>query len=85
MNIKISLPVFHHNEETRNLDDLGVEFKLSDTDTKEITFYHIDAIGPSIVPGDEQEYGNVYVGGNIFNINMSYADLKAEIERYRLR
>jgi uncharacterized membrane protein len=60
------LPIIWHNDDTRTKKDLGIDFKLEDCDTKEIIFYHINAILPSNDDNDEYNYTDIHSNGEYY-------------------
>jgi hypothetical protein len=44
----IKIPIFKHNDDTRTVMDLGMDYDYEDCDVEEITFYSIVAISEEI-------------------------------------
>lgn len=68
MKKQISLPIFWHTDETANLSEIGVDFKMNDCRIKEITFYNIDCICSCDGDGDNEKeiYTKVFSSGQNF-------------------
>jgi hypothetical protein len=60
----IKLPIFFHTDNTSTLKDVGVEYPLTECDIRELTFYHIGAIGEHH-DGDDR-YTSIFCDGYEF-------------------
>jgi hypothetical protein len=62
----IAIPVFYHNDSTRSLSDLEIDFSYSSCDQRDVYFYSIDVVAPH--PGDEEDqvYTKIVSGGESF-------------------
>lgn len=63
----LKLPIFFHTDSTRILQDTGVDYKLDDCETREMSFYQIAALSPYIdYDDDKKEYCRIHTNGDTF-------------------
>lgn len=75
---KIELPIFHFNDHTSRLRDVGIDWSYEDCDIKMMTFYNIDVIGIDEYQG--KDYGLIISGGSTFTSPLTYKQLKQKYE-----
>lgn len=75
----IEIEVLYHTDSTRQFDDLGLSYDVEDLEKRKMTFYSIDAIAPNYWDEDN-EFCNVFVGGEKWICPMKYSELKKKIE-----
>jgi hypothetical protein len=56
--MQVTLPIFHHNDKTDTLKDCGIDYNLSDTEQRDVTFFSINAIS-SYYEDYESNLGNI--------------------------
>lgn len=67
----IKLPILYHTEETKTLDDIGVEYDDSECQVKDMFFYRIDAVTASWDKGKPvKDQTCIYVSGDTFTCNL---------------
>jgi hypothetical protein len=66
----VTLPVFHHTDETAQMKELDLDYRIGDCEIKNGTFYIINAVFPFTDP-DGNEYAEVVSGENIYIVNMT--------------
>ena len=74
MQIEIELDIYHHNEQTSTLKDIGVDYSLEDCETRKVTFYSIEAISPYIE--GKKEFSCVHSNNSEFICVLKYKELK---------
>jgi hypothetical protein len=62
--MKINLPIFFHTDNTSDLLNLSIDYKLSDCEIRQVTFYVINAIAPYIEDG--KVYTTIHSNGDNF-------------------
>lgn len=62
--IGIILPIYHHTDESANLEDLELDYELSECDVKDIIFYQINAI--SVHKVDGKDYTHIHANGTSY-------------------
>lgn len=75
----LELPIFHHNDQTSSLSELGIDFNVEDCTIKSMTFYSINAIG--IDTQDGKDYGLIFSNGDSFTSPLSYEELKKKLSQ----
>lgn len=70
MIIKFEIEVLWHTDETRPLDELGIDYDPDDCEKILMTFYRIDAISPNL--WNDKKYCNIHVGGDKWITPNSY-------------
>lgn len=77
----IELPVFFHTDETASMIKLDIDCKISDNEIRPVTFYNIESISPYYDSlEDGMEYCKVYTASDYFIANITYKDLKQQVE-----
>lgn len=76
----IELPIFHLNDQTETLQDLGINYDYTNCEVKLVTFYNIDALGIDINMG--KEYGLLFSGGTTFTSSLTYDELKVKLSSH---
>lgn len=66
--MKIKLPIFFMNNQTKQLAELDIPYKFEDCDVRDIIFYEITAIGP--FEEDGQQYTDIWAGDYFFTCAM---------------
>jgi hypothetical protein len=77
---QIELPILFHTENTALSTKLEMECRLSDYETRNMTFYRIDGVSPYIDEEDKTEYCNIHVNGAEYICNSTYAQVKRMID-----
>jgi hypothetical protein len=80
MIIEFEIEVLWHTDETRPLDELGIDFDFADCEHRLMTFYRIDAISPNL--GDGKDYCNIHSGGDKWISPNSYNFVKQALKGY---
>lgn len=71
----IELPIFHHTDETKNFDNIGLEFNLADNaEIREMTFFIINAIAPYLE--GEKKYSSIHSNGQEYICSLKYESVK---------
>jgi hypothetical protein len=71
----IELPIYHHDDQSKELDKLGIATPLYDTETKQMLFFTINAIGH--YKDEDVECSLVHCNGMSFVCPYSYEKLKS--------
>lgn len=74
---EIELPIFHLNDHTETLQEVGIKYDYNDCEVKMVTFYNIDAIGIDSNMG--KDYGLIFSSGTTFTCTLSYLELKLKL------
>lgn len=79
--MELEIEVLWHTDETRKLNDAGMEFDPEDLERKTVTFYHIDAIAPDEwkFNGHRHEFAKIHAGGEIWISAYDYDTTKRMI------
>lgn len=83
MMINLEIEVFWHTDQTKQLNDLDIDFNLEDCETRIITIYNINAISPYV--GAKNEYCNIHVGDDQWLATKSYKEIKGLIDTLLLK
>jgi hypothetical protein len=70
----IELPIYFHNDLTDQLEDLDLEFHITQCELKKMFFYRVDAVSPR-VESDGYEYSIIHLGKENFSCALTYEDL----------
>lgn len=73
----LTLKIFSHSEDTKQLKDVGIDFDYKDCDIDNVTFYRIDAIADE-KDGDDM-YTGIYSNGGRFVCPLSPDEVKSLI------
>jgi hypothetical protein len=62
----VTIPIFHHTDQTANLEEMGLDDKtsLEDCEERDMTFYNIDATDYYLE--NDIKYGSIICGGQVF-------------------
>lgn len=71
--MNITLPILHHSNTTATLEDLGLEYDFVDCDTRQVTFYNINAIAPFNEGG--VNFSSIHTNGTEYISTLSYGEL----------
>ena len=58
-----TLPIYFHTNDTSSLKELGIEYKLSDCQIREIDFFNIGAISDYIDDSIEESLTSIFSNG----------------------
>lgn len=83
--MELEIEVLWHSDETRKLNEAGMEFDPNELERKTITFYHIDAIAPDIWKwkGVTHEFAKITAGGEVWISAYNYEETKQIIAAAR--
>lgn len=70
----IELPVYFHNDLTDQLEDLNLDFHITQCEIKKMFFYNIDAVSPR-EEKDGYQYSLIHIGKESFSCALQYEDL----------
>jgi hypothetical protein len=73
--LPIELPIYFNTDETDNLEKMGLDSHVSNCEVRILTFYNINAIGPS-KEDDGFEFSLIYTGDASFSCVHTYEQLK---------
>lgn len=76
MNLK--LPILFHTESTSHLEELEIDFQLSECDVRETVFYTINGISPYTEFG--KDYTTIYSNGFDFICPMNAKEVERLIQ-----
>lgn len=74
----IDIEVYVHNESTKLMDSLDMEYDLENADLKTARLYRIDYILP--YEKDGKEYTQIHVADNSFITPVAYNDFKKLVD-----
>ncbi len=72
--MKVQLPIFFHTDNTSDLFNLDVEFKVKDCSIRQVTFYIINAIAPYFEDG--KVYTTIHSNGDNFLCPLSIQEVE---------
>lgn len=75
----IIIPIYYNTESTTTLNDLGIEYNLSDCDIRDVIFLHINVIGRYIE--DDIEGTTIYANGREFISPLKINEVKELYEQ----
>ena len=76
MNKSISLPIFFNNDNTEALKLCGIDYTISECETRDVIFYRIDSIADFFDGNDNQrQYSEIHSSGNCFLCMLSKKDV----------
>jgi hypothetical protein len=83
--MELEIEVLWHTDETRKLNDAGMEFDPEELERRTVTFYHIDAIAPDKWKweGTEHEFAKIHAGGEVWMSAYDYESTKQIIAAAR--
>lgn len=76
--LPITIPIFHHNDNTSKLKEMGINYSLTDCDIRKITFYNICAV--AIYIEEDKEYANIHTDGSEYVSPLSYEEVNKLIQ-----
>ncbi len=77
----ITLPVFFHSSETATFKDVGMDYKLTDCEVRDMTFVNINCFAPYMDDGDDEpNYTSIFCNGSEFICNLKYEKVKLFIQ-----
>jgi hypothetical protein len=71
--MNITLPILHHSNTTATLKELALEYSYADCDTRQVTFYTINAISPFTDEG--VNFSSIHSNGTEYICTFSYGEL----------
>jgi hypothetical protein len=74
----VIIPIYYNTESTKTLNDLGIEYNLSDCDIRDVIFLHINVIGRYIE--DDIEGTTIYANGREFISPLKINEIRKLIE-----
>ena len=74
----VIIHIYYNTESTTTLNDLGIEYNLSDCDIRDVIFLHINAIGRYIE--DDIEGTTIYANGVEFISQLKINEIRKLIE-----
>jgi hypothetical protein len=74
----VIIPIYYNTESTKTLNDLGIEYNLSDCDIRDVIFLHINVIGRYIE--DDIEGTTIYANGREFISPLKINEVRKLIE-----
>ena len=72
--MKIKLPILFLTDDICQLEDLGLDFNLSDAEIRETTFYNINAVSPYLENG--VNYTSIHANGDGFICPLSVEEVE---------
>lgn len=75
----VIIPIYYNTESTKTLNDLGIEYNLSDCDIRDVIFLHINVIGRYIE--DDIEGTTIYANGREFISPLKINEVKELYEQ----
>lgn len=73
----IELPIYHHDEQSNELEQLGIKTPLDETQTKMMLFFNINAIG--YYKDDYVTCSLIHCNGMSFVCPYTYDELKSKV------
>ena len=70
----ILLPILHHSDNTATFKEMGIDYSLDECETRDMTFYHINAISPYYE--NDKEYTNIHTNGSEYICTLLIKDVK---------
>jgi hypothetical protein len=71
----IEIDVFFHTDQTRNLQQMDMDFHITDCEIRKATFIQIVGFSP-VKEKDGYEYANIHTATGDFATPLSYEELK---------
>lgn len=78
--MELEIEVLWHTEETRKLDDAGIDFNIDEVIWKTITFYTIDVISPNLWD-KTHSFCNIHAAGDKWIAPYTYEHVKQMIAK----
>lgn len=72
---ELFLPIYYWSEEQSQLNELGIDQKVKDAHTRQVIFYHINAIGP-YYDEDGKQRCSVHSNGTHFVCELSVNEVR---------
>lgn len=77
----ITLDIFHHNDQTTTLKDVGIDYSLTECDLRPVTFYTINAI--STYEENGRKHASIHTNGREFIASISYEELWEKLNKLK--
>lgn len=77
--MELDLEILWHTDKTIELDTVGMSFDIDETETRTVTFYHIEMIKPNYWD-DNHEFCDIYSGGDKWISPYTYEQVKEMIK-----
>lgn len=78
--MEIELKCLWHTDDTRPMEELGLDYKVDDLERRVVTFYRIDAISRNDFD-DNHSFCNIHSGGEKWICVYSYAAVKSLLNK----
>lgn len=80
----VTLPILHHDEDTKDLSNLGLDYSLFDCKIYPVIFYNFNHIS-QLHSGTEEEneaLSEINSGGETYIVNMQFKELESFINKH---
>jgi len=81
MNSGLILPIFWMTDDVQKKIKTGLPYLMKECDVREVTFYHINAIG-FYADDDGRQYGAIFSNGEKWITPISELELKETLEEH---